>query len=115
MSIFFVRLDFIKITKCLFSHFHCRYKVSNFALTLLTEFADQSLIRVVDFSPFLPKKVTRLKQAIDLRSQSKIVGSYIEQCRFAEEIKSQVEDLISIKDPETMSLNELCSVQVRAI
>ena len=52
------------------SFFFFRKLVSNFALSLLTEFADEAIIPIVKLTPFLPKKVNRLKEAIDLRDQS---------------------------------------------
>lgn len=88
------------------------YKVSNFALKVLTRLSNEPLFSVMAVNPMLVKRVAKLRTALSLREQAQTVAKYVNNCRFASVLKEDILECLSIQDPATVSLNELCSIKL---
>jgi hypothetical protein len=98
---------------------YCRYRVSDYAIQVLTNLSSSPLFSVTQMKPQLVEKVARLKAAVELRKQAKIVAGLFTRCRIAGDKlenrdiqKTDVKDLVNLRDAETFSLDEFCSVKL---
>ena len=89
-------------------------KVSDYAMTVLTEMADKAVIPIQEINSLLIHKVTRLDQAAQLRNAASKASKYLEACRFFQEDKKEesLPMLTSFQDPLVFSLNDLCSIRL---
>ena len=81
-------------------------------MTILSQISEKSVINVNEENPVLLKKVTSLRQAVHLREKSILTASYIRTCRFSDDIKSDMEDLLGLENSEVFSLNDFCSIRL---
>jgi len=88
------------------------FKISTHALQILTQISDKSVINIYEENPVLLKKVTSLRQALTLREKSILTSPYIRTCRFAENLKSDLDDMLKLEKPEVFSLNDFCSIRL---
>lgn len=86
-------------------------KVSDYALTVLTEMSDKPVIPIKKLNPVLINKVTRLQQAIQLREGAQKASTYLETCRLFK-CQEQSLPMLVIEDASFFSLNELCSIRL---
>lgn len=85
--------------------------MSSYAYTILTQNADKCVINIKK-NPIIVPKVKRLSEAIEIRGTAKVIASYIQQCRFSDEIKPELKEILEIEDVHIMSLNQLCSIKL---
>ena len=81
-------------------------------MTLLTESSNHAVINVATENPLLIKKVTRLKQSIQLREEARLAGNYLRTCRLAEDLTPSLTDLLNIENSNIFSLNDFCSIRL---
>lgn len=60
-----------------------RYRVSDFALSVLQRLSSDPLFAVQDLNPDLTKRIGKLRSAIELREQAVKITPYLMTCRFA--------------------------------
>ena len=106
-----VRRSVAYIFRCYFLYFLFRCKVSDYALTVLTEMSDKPVIPIKELNPVLINKVTRLQQAIQLREGAQKASTYLETCRLFK-CQEQSLPMLVIEDASFFSLNELCSIRL---
>lgn len=79
-------------------------------MSVLKENSNKAVIDVMEVNPLLVKKVTLLKQAIDMRKKAIMTARYIETCRFAAQtIHPQIEFKFQ---PNKFSLDNLCAIRL---
>ncbi len=81
-------------------------------MTILSNFSGEPVININEENAVLIKKVTRLKQSIDLRQKAILAASYIKTCRFTEGLQGQLKELLALEDAFVFSLNQLCSIRL---
>ena len=92
--------------------FHSRCKVSDYALSVLTEMSDKPVIPIQKLNKVLINKVTRLQQAVQLREGARKASTYLETCRMFKSREESLPMLANIADALIFSLNELCSIRL---
>ena len=95
-----------------FMVFHSRCKVSDYALSVLTEMSDKPVIPIQKLNKVLINKVTRLQQAVQLREGARKASTYLETCRMFKSREESLPMLANIADALIFSLNELCSIRL---
>ena len=70
------------------------------------------MINICEENLGLLKKVTSLKQALNLREKSVLTSPYIRTCRFAESLKYELDHVMKLDKAEIFSLNDFCSIRL---
>ena len=86
--------------------------VSDFAFDTLIQLSDEPVISINAINPLLTKKVTRLRQAADLRTLSLKVLKYLETCRMFNDGHGESLAIFNFQGPLVFSLTELCSIRL---
>ncbi|KAK9509841.1 hypothetical protein O3M35_004744 [Rhynocoris fuscipes] len=90
-----------------------KYPVSNFSFNLLEQMVTDPLFSLCDINPNLYKRVKVLNRAKNTRLQLHYIKDFLLTCRFATELKSELEKENSyiLMEPELYSVQDL--IQVR--